>query len=915
MGECQKCNLGLLATEPLMLGKGVENAKIMLIADAPTVSENDAGIVFGSKAARNLIKALDNRGIPKSKLYCTYALKCPALEEKKISQKQITACKDYLMTEISIVKPEILVPLGNAALKMVFNKTDITKRRGKAFKVDDKIILPILHPSTLKKTPGNKELIQKDLDTLKDIYENGMPKVSNTGYKVIDNKNDAISEIDRLEKECLSGDPELEWLSFDIESTGNNPFADNAKTICISLSNKERTGIIIPLYHHESTITGQDLEEVIERLKKLLENKDILKTAYNGKFDIMYMHIDLGIYVENFAFDPMLGHYLAISEIRGTQGLKAGAWEFTDMGGYDNDLDKYKETLPEADRNNYDNIPWSILSPYGAADADCCLRLLHIYKPLIDANPKWKRIMNEIYIPASYALLQVEEWGMHLNTEVAEMYLEKYTEEFKRIINNLNNYPEVVQIEREKRELYAKRQALLKSVPPKQRTEEQKSFISKTQKYKDFTFNWGSPKQLGELFYGKLGLKTSIRTDSGELSTSNEALEEIAEQHPIANDLSEYRKISILINMFISKIPHMKDKNGILHPSFLLSGTETSRLASVDPNVQQLPRHAENPTLFQYKYEPKSLFDSRYGDDGCIMNLDYSQLELRIAAIISGDKNFIAAYNSGADVHKLTASKAWSVPVEDVTGDMRTAAKSVSFGVIYGKGPQKLGLEIYTKAPYFYDEEKAKKEGEKLQQSYFKAYPSLKKWLDNSIKNAQKYGYVETMFGFRRRLPNIHSKVPGIKANAERQAMNSPIQGTGSYCTLISIIKIVKYLKETNKKTRLVCTVHDSIVFDVYIPELPTVAKKCKEIMEAAFEGFINIPIPLLAEIELGKEYGSVRGVELEDIKDIDTAEKFKVWWDNQILEKHKDAEKYMKKKLKFTEEQIENYKKENNWI
>jgi DNA polymerase I-like protein with 3'-5' exonuclease and polymerase domains len=284
----------------------------------------------------------------------------------------------------------------------------------------------------------------------------------------------------------------------------------------------------------------------------------------------------------------MLAHYLCISERKGTQGLKNMAWEFTDMGGYDNDLDKFKETLPEADRSNYELIPWSILSPYGAADADCALRLLHIFKPKIDANPKWKRIMEEIYIPASYALLQVEEWGMHMNLEKVEIYQKAYEIELRKVVDELNSYPEIARMERDKRDLYAQRQALLKSVPAKQRTKEQVDFIKKTQKYKEYKFNWSSPNQLKELFYEVLGLDCEIKTKEGELSTNKEALEELASQHPIPEKLVEYRKLKILKDMFIDKIPEMKDKNDCIHPGFLLTGTETCRLASVNPRLQQL---------------------------------------------------------------------------------------------------------------------------------------------------------------------------------------------------------------------------------------------------------------------------------------------------------------------------------------
>lgn len=714
---CTLCSFGEVATNPCQLGEGVENAEIMFVADSPTYKENDDLSAFTSKSAKNLKKALKGRGIDTSKCYFTYAIKCPHDSEAKIGIKHISSCSSYLQSEMEIVKPKIIVPMGNAGLKMVLGKTGITKMRGNASQLEDgTIVMPMIHPNTLSRNPANRPLIQEDLNTLADLYKNGMPDLS--ACKTIDcntSLKDCIEAMDTLEKECLSGDKSLEWLSFDIEATGSNPWATGknaAKVGCISLANKETEGYIIPIWHPDSVLTHDETLQVIARLKKLLENENIKKTAQNAKFDMKYLLINEDIHVKNLRHDTMMGHYLCVSEKQGTQDLKTQAWEFTDMGGYDNELDEYRDTLPVDDRYNYNNIPWRILGPYGACDSIVALRLTHIYEPMLDANPKWRRIMDEIYIPGSYAIMEIEIAGMKTDEITIDKYQKTYEQEYKRLADLLNNTPEVVLIEREKQEMYAQRQALLKSVPNKERTPEQKDFIKKTIKYKDYKFNWGSVNQLRELFYDKMGLTTTIRTDTGELSTSDEALEELAKRNPVANLLQEWRKINTLKSMFIDKLPSMRDKDGIIHPSFLMHGTETCRLSSKEPNAQQFPRKAENPILFQFSNEPKALFSSRFDDQnyvrkmleddpeytrkllkkykwksieealphlsGCNVNTDYSQLELRIAALISGDETFIEAYKAGKDVHKLTASTAWSVPIEEVTKDMRTAAKAVS---------------------------------------------------------------------------------------------------------------------------------------------------------------------------------------------------------------------------------------------
>ena len=268
-----------------------------------------------------------------------------------------------------------------------------------------------------------------------------------------------------------------------METTGKNPFEDTSKIVCISLCDKPYTGCVIPLYHRESPIVGDERETVVEKLKTLLENSKIKKCAHNGKFDIEWLSHCLDINVANFCFDTMLAHYLAVSEEQGTQGLKALAWEFTDMGGYDNELDEYRNKLPEAIRYNYDNIPWNILSKYAVADVDCCLRLKDIFMPMIEENEKWVTIMNDIMMPGSYALMEVEKNGMLMAEDVIDQYESTYTAELARIKERLTSYPEVVQLERSKREKYAEREAIAK-IPKKDRTaEEQKkkrqSFVQK----------------------------------------------------------------------------------------------------------------------------------------------------------------------------------------------------------------------------------------------------------------------------------------------------------------------------------------------------------------------------------------------------------------------------------------------------
>lgn len=887
--KCNKCNLCKNTDNPFLMGRGKKHAKIMFIQDAPTQLESRKGKQFAGKTFQRFKELIESRDIDLTDIYWTSVVKCPLSDENaELTMAQCKECLDYLYTEIDIVDPEIVVPMGNQALKATLGKTAITKHRGNAQQVEingkTRIVIPIIHPKQAMKKPIYKDFIIKDLDNLADIYESGMNEVSGVSYNIIETLEDALEQIEKFQ--------DSEWLSFDLETTGKNPFEDTSKIVCISLCDKPYTGCVIPLYHRESPIVGDDRETVVEKLKTLLENSKIKKCAHNGKFDIEWLSHCLDINVANFCFDTMLAHYLAVSEEQGTQGLKALAWEFTDMGGYDNELDEYRNKLPEAIKYNYDNIPWNILSKYAVADVDCCLRLKDIFMPMIEENEKWVTIMNDIMMPGSYALMEVEKNGMLMAEDVIDQYESTYTAELARIKERLTSYPEVVQLERSKREKYAEREAIAK-IPKKDRTAEEQKKFEKYKSYKDFVFNWNSVNQLRELLFDKLKLETSITTDKGEKSTNEEALIEMSEQHEIPKLMLELRKIDTLNNMFIKKLPDMRDSRGLVHSSYNLTGTVTGRLASENPNMQQLPRKSEDPMSFQYQNEPKSLFISRYGKNGIIMNADYAALEMRIAGVISEDKALLDAFLSGQDLHKSTASIVWGVPVDEVSKTMRTNAKAVNFGIIYGKSGVTFARDLYydpsgQNPDKTSDWDDAREQGLKLVDDYLNAFEGLSQWLRDTKKFAKRHGYVETMFGRRRRLPDLKSTIPTLQSNAERQSINAPIQGTGSDLTMLSIINICKYFKENNMKSMIIATVHDSIVLDVYLDELVTVAENVKRIMEHVHEDYIDTPVPIRADLEMGNDYGHVFEVDLETIQGFKSKEDYFAWHHEQSIAKYK---------------------------
>lgn len=914
---CEGCDLCKNSENPCLMGRGDKKAKIMMVQDCPDEIDDKKAKALCGKTCDKMRKAMEYREIDTSKVYWTSLVKCLP-SDGEVTGKDVKACQSVLETEIEIVDPDIIVPLGKHSMRFCGIKgTALTKVRGNAQEVElcgkTRIILPMMHPRASLSKPIYKDYILKDLDTLKTLYDNGMTEVTDVTYRYLETLEDCVVELDRLNREAKE-------LAFDIETTGKSAFMSWSKIVCISLSDKEHTGCVLPLYHRQTPLWGWEIGTVVKMLRTLLENPNIKKTAHNGKFDMEWLKYWLDIEVANFDFDTQLGHYLAVSEELGTQGLKTQAWEFTDMGGYDNELDKYRDSMSDGDgpdsRYNYDRIPWDILKVYAAADADCCLRLRHIFEPMIEENPQWAIIMHDIFMPASYAIMDIEGNGMKMDTDLADHYRETYQAEIDRITERLESYPEVLQLERTKRALFQEREKI-KLIPKKDRTPEEQKKFEKYKGYENYKFNWGSSAQLAELLYDVLGLKTSVVTKKGAPSTNEDAMNELAEQHEIPMLLLELRKVTTLNNMFIKKLPTLLDDQNIIHPSFNISGTVTGRMSSENPNAQQIPRKAENPTLFQYQNEPKALFCSRHGSMGCMLNADYSALEMRIAGVISKDPTLLHAFQSGADLHKSTASLVWGVPVDEVPKDMRTNAKAVNFGIIYGKSGITFAKDLYYdpsgKNPKKTDDwDKAKAEGLKLVDDYLNTFSGLAAWLNNTKKFALKHGYVETMFGRRRRLPDLKSQVPTLKSNAERQCINAPIQGTGSDFTLLSLIKIQKTLTEKKLRTKLVCTVHDSIVFDVYIPELPYVAEMVKHTMEHIHEGYIDTPVPIVSELELGPSYGKMWDVDLDEVKDLDTKAKFDAWVHEKSMKKYKnEIDTFVKDGWEYT--QTLDYIKRNN--
>jgi len=346
------------------------------------------------------------------------------------------------------------------------------------------------------------------------------------------------------------------------------------------------------------------------------------------------------------------------------------------------------------------------------------------------------------------------------------------------------------------------------------------------------TFNIASPKQLGEILFDKLKLiEKPKKTKTGQYSTAEDVLSYLAKDHKIIRDVLEYRGLAKLKSTYIEALPlQVEPTTGRVHTDYMQTVAATGRLSSNNPNLQNIPIRTERGREVRKAFIPRN-------EDYTLLSADYSQIELRIIAALSKEPNMINAFKNGEDIHASTASKVFKVPLQEVTREQRSNAKTVNFGIIYGVSA--FGLSNQT--------DLSRNEAKELIDTYYETYPKLKKYMSEQIHFAQDHGYVQTVLGRRRYLRDINSQNQVVRSAAERNAVNAPIQGSAADIIKIAMINIYNKLVEGNFKTKMLLQVHDELVFDVYKPELKTMKTLIKTEMENAF--ILEVPL----DVDLGE--------------------------------------------------------------
>lgn len=540
----------------------------------------------------------------------------------------------------------------------------------------------------------------------------------------------------------------------------------------------------IPINH--SNIASQlRLDDVITGLKSLFENETIYKTTHNAKIAYNILR-NLEILVEGVIFDTALASYVKDPQrnheldVQSMEHLNHAIMPFAPF-----EKNKKKQI-------SFSDAPVESIVNFSSDESFTILELTKYW--INNLDKKELELTYDIEVPLTFVLADMEYNGV----SVDENYLHKLT-------ISMNN--QLAKIE------------------------------GRIYEIAGGVFNINSPRQVGEVLFEKLGLKAKKKRGKTNYSTNAAVLEELAEEYEIAQLILDYRKFAKLKSTYTEALPALIDrKDNRIHTTYNQTVTATGRLSSSNPNLQNIPIRTEEGNKI------RNAFVAGNKDDGLILSADYSQIELRLLAHITQDKHLLEAFNSGVDVHTLTASKVFDVPVEDVTKEMRYKSKAVNFGIIYGQSKYGLAKSLGI----------SNADAETFIEKYFATYPRVKAYMEGTVLEAEEKGFVETIFGRKRYLATELSSSNGmIREFAKRAAINQPIQGTAADLMKIAMIDFSKKLKENNLKSKMIMQVHDELVVEVVKSELDVVTNLVKEAME------LNQPlsVPLVVDVNVGESW------------------------------------------------------------
>ena len=752
--------------KPAFMGRGVDILGVNEVLEKFKIKEVDQVIDFLGLQGDSVDNIPGIPGVgPKTaqKLLSEYGSVEGILENKE-KIKGSVGMKVRDNTESALMSKELAKIKTDISLNIKIN--DLKNKKANYSELNK--LLDEMEFRTIKNRMISSGILLEQEEGQLDFFSNqSSVETENLKYKLIDKNNldDLVKSLTLSKSLCVY----TETSSLNIQK---------AELAGIALSNEEKKGYYIP--------TLNDCDEVIYKLKPLLENPSIMIIGHNLKYDLQILK-KYNINIKENVFDTMLAHYLINPEsshkldVLSENYLNHKCIPIEDIIGKRGVNQKKMTDLDPKD-----------IYVYACEDADITFRLKNIFEQELKKNNLTK-LFYDLEIPLMFVLCEIEKNGVKIDSD---------------FLSNMSTL-------------------LTKKI-----NETQKSI----HKIAGEEFNVASPKQLGVILFDKLKIDDNPKkTKSGQYSTSEDILTKLSKKSKIVSLILEYREYKKLLSTYIDALPQMVSSyDKLIHTDYAQAVTATGRLSSNKPNLQNIPIRT------QLGRKTRSAFVSRTKGN-FILAADYSQIELRIIASFSEDKEMINAFNNNKDIHSITASKVFGISLDDVTQDMRRRAKEVNFGIIYGISP--FGLSQNLDIP--------RGEAKEIIDAYFDEFKNVKLYMDRSIEEAKSKKQVKTLLGRRRFLRDIDSRNYTLRGFAERNAINSPIQGTAADIIKLAMISISKWMKENNIKSKMIMQVHDELVFDVEKTELELLSLNIKKIME----NVIKIKVPLLVEVGYGKTW------------------------------------------------------------
>ena len=610
--------------------------------------------------------------------------------------------------------------------------------------------------------------------------DNGTEETKNSNLTRLDDLHYDYQLVDNEEKmrDLFQKLITTQVLSLDTETTGTDPIS--AELVGMSFSYEENQAFYVPV-----PPDGEEAQKIVNIFKPVFENEKTVKVGQNIKYDLLVLE-NYGVTLKGKMFDTMIAHYVLQPELR--HGMDYLAEIYLKY-----DTIKIEELIGPKGKNqkNMRDLPPNEVYKYACEDADVTLKLKNVLEGELAKNGV-KDLFEEIEMPLVPVLAYMERNGVRIDTEA----LKETSRHFTARMN---------QIEEEVHQLAGT------------------------------NFNIASPKQVGEILFDKLKIvEKAKKTKSGQYVTSEEVLESLKGKHEIVGKILEHRGLKKLLGTYIDALPQLiNPKTGRIHTSFNQTVTATGRLSSSNPNLQNIPVRNEDGKEIRKAFIP---------DDGCeFFSADYSQIELRIMAHLSEDPHMIEAFNEEQDIHAATAAKIYKEPLEGVTREQRSKAKTANFGIIYG-------ISVFGLAERLNVD---RKEAKALIDGYFETYPHVREYMDKSIRSAREKGYIETIFKRKRYLPDINSHNAVVRGYAERNAINAPIQGSAADIIKVAMVRIYQRFMKEGIRSKMILQVHDELNFSV----LPEEKEKVKQIVISEMESAYKMKVPLRADCGWGKNW------------------------------------------------------------